>query len=275
MKKEIFLFDDYCILNGSNYIFQITGSRKLTSIYHCHNFFEIIMILEGNCLHLINDKEYQMSKGEFVILCPKDYHCFIRQSSNVNVMSLSIKYEEFLRFAEAFGPDFKKLLFSQSEIQVLSGNQENFDIIYACTSVRTEAYLIYQYKYLLCSFIKRFSEQFYERSLPLPQDLANALKLMYEPENIKKGLSALLSLSNYSHSHLSRLMKTYFHMTLHEYILNLRLEKAYHDIVFTQNTLEDISESVGYSSFSHFNRIFKQKYDITPSVLRKTYNKII
>jgi transcriptional regulator GlxA family with amidase domain len=62
-------------------------------------------------------------------------------------------------------------------------------------------------------------------------------------------------------------------MGLHDYILKLRLETAYNDVILTSRALEEISESVGYSSFSHFNKICKKKYGVTPAVLRKEHGK--
>ena len=39
----------------------------------------------------------------------------------------------------------------------------------------------------------------------------------------------------------------------------------------TENGAEEISEEIGFKSFSHFNKIFKEKYGITPSLLRKSH----
>ncbi len=274
MQKQTYLFDDFCVLEDNNYIFQIVAERKLTSIYHCHNFYEIVMVLDGSILHQVNDARYQMKRGNFMILCPKDYHRFISQSSNAKIMSLSIEYNEFSLFATAFNNHFLKEL-SAADQAIMTCGQEVFDIIHACTSTKTESYYTYEYKYLLCTFIKYISEISLQKPNPCPQDLANALAQMAEPDNIRIGLPALLSLSGYSHSHLARLMKKYFHTTLHSYILNLKMEKAYNDIIFSQDSLEDISYNVGFASFSHFNKVFKEKYHITPSALRKTYRKIV
>ena len=66
-------------------------------------------------------------------------------------------------------------------------------------------------------------------------------------------------------------MKKYYNMNSNEFIKNLRLEYAYNEIIMSKNHLMDISENAGYQSFSHFNQIFKKKYGISPSALRKKY----
>ena len=57
--------------------------------------------------------------------------------------------------------------------------------------------------------------------------------------------------------------------TFSKYLTNLRLEKAYHMICTTGNTLSEIAESVGYRDYFYFIKQFKKKYGITPGQLRK------
>jgi AraC-like DNA-binding protein len=84
-------------------------------------------------------------------------------------------------------------------------------------------------------------------------------------------IPALIKLSHFSQSHLSRLIKKQFNMTLKEYINELRLQHAYNEIIITPKPFESIAYDIGFSSFSHFNKIFKARFSITPSRLRKIY----
>lgn len=59
--------------------------------------------------------------------------------------------------------------------------------------------------------------------------------------------------------------------SIHEYILNIRLEYVYNELILSNTDAETLSESVGYASFSHFNRVFKNKYGITPAEVRRKY----
>ena len=99
--------------------------------------------------------------------------------------------------------------------------------------------------------------------------LASALEEMKKTDNLREGLSALLRLSHYSQSHLSRLFDEHLGMSPKRYINQLRLGRAYNDIILTTRSLEDISESLGFASFSHFNRIFKEHFGLTPAALRR------
>ena len=80
---------------------------------------------------------------------------------------------------------------------------------------------------------------------------------MKKSENLKKGISAFVDLTNYSQSHLARLIKKHFGMGLKQYINELRLRQAYDDFVWTNESAEVIAENLGFCSYSHFYRIFK------------------
>ena len=88
-------------------------------------------------------------------------------------------------------------------------------------------------------------------------------------ENLHNGIEAMVRLSNYSQTHLARMMKKYYNTTPKHYINELRLQKAYDCIILTQKSIEIIAEELGFNSYSHFNKIFKTRFYITPGALRK------
>jgi len=81
-------------------------------------------------------------------------------------------------------------------------------------------------------------------------------------------LKTLSQESGYSKSHLIRL----FHgigRTPHQYILDLRLEKARVLMLKRSLSLMDIAYECGFSSHAHFTRVFQQRFRMTPHVFRR------
>ena len=103
----------------------------------------------------------------------------------------------------------------------------------------------------------------------IPQMIVSAIEEMKKSDNLKRGIDAFTELSHYSHSHLARLIKTHFGVSLKQYINEMRLQNAYNDIILTNKSTEEISENLGFASISHFNKIFKDRFLITPAELRK------
>ena len=94
------------LFNGRNYIFQITAGRKLSDIRHSHNFYEIMLLLSGECTHVIEDKKYKMKRGSFVFMLPGENHFFENQAQDTNLLGLSVTVNEFEKFVIAYGKEF-------------------------------------------------------------------------------------------------------------------------------------------------------------------------
>ena len=72
-----------------------------------------------------------------------------------------------------------------------------------------------------------------------------------------------------SYGQLNRRMKKYIGCSLSNYIIKVRLRKAYKQVVSTNHSFSEIAYSCGFTDSSYFARLFKQEYDITPSQCRK------
>lgn len=261
MQVTRYIFDSINRANNSNYIFQHIEKRKLSDIYHSHDFYECIIILNGSCIQQINDTEVLAEPGTCILLSPSDLHCFIQQSPDIRLLCLSVRADEFQRVENIFESHFSK-----SGIFCIPLHSSDFRYFLGSATSNTEN----DYKILLAHFIKVLSDK-PPKTSTIPNALQFAIKEMHLTHNLCCGLNKFSELSGYSKSQLNRLMKKYYHTTSHEYLLNMRLDTAYKELIYTAKSMEEIAEELGYSSFSHFNKIFKDKYNITPATLRKTH----
>lgn len=254
--------NDFCKL-------QITAGRRLSDVYHSHDFYELILVIQGSFLHIINGKEYTHNEGDLVILRPGDAHGIKGQEKDTSVVCLSVKRTEFEKMASAYGAQLLCDFSPDTEPPLLNVSTD-LGLCRACAlSVREKSAdkcgkQLFGIIFPVC--LERDSEAHMSVS-----HLKNALEKMKSEENLREGLPAFLRVSGYSHTHLARLVKNELGCTLHQYVFRLRLEDAYRRVVFTSDSFESISASVGYESFSHFCKIFKKHFGVTPSVLRKKH----
>ncbi len=93
----------------------------------------------------------------------------------------------------------------------------------------------------------------------------------YVEENFTEDLS-LASLAkhfNFSVSYIKKAFKKYLGKPVHSYMLELRIDKAKHLLLYTHYSLEKIAEQCGFPSSNYLSLIFKKKVGISPRAYKK------
>lgn len=257
MNYSHYEFDKKLTHKESKYIFQYVSNRKLTNIYHSHNFFEIVIVLNGTITEYFCGEKRVLQEGTITIIKPDEPHCFLDQSEKVKIVCLSIEKAEALRILEAFD-----VILPQKDIIFQIDNT-----IPVVTDIINSSGVEQHYKLFFCKIISLFLDH---QNKSVPYFLQYAVQQMHKYENLQIGIPKLVELSKYSRSHLTRLVQQYYNYSLQELITKLRLDAAYKEVLLSRESLEDIAYKVGYSSFSHFQKIFKATFGITAASLRKT-----
>ncbi len=86
-----------------------------------------------------------------------------------------------------------------------------------------------------------------------------------EPVNLKK-LSQISCLSPY---HFLRLFKAAFRQTPHQYLIDVRLQRALILIKEDNFSITDICFNVGFENLSSFTRLFKNRFSLSPTEFRR------
>ena len=87
-------------------------------------------------------------------------------------------------------------------------------------------------------------------------------------ENFRVGFPQMLELSRCSEEHLCREFKRHYRGTLVKWINNLRLGYSAYLLANTQMEIIEIGEHSGFNSLSHFYRLFRQRFGVSPTKLR-------
>ena len=256
------------VTSYDKYIVQHVKERKLTEIYHTHDFYEIIEIMDGSAEMILNDVRYTLNQNATVFMRPGDKHKFINQSTNLNLFSFSICASEFEFFLNAFDNTLLKYV-SSLEIPIINNLRYNYFTWDFLLDIKNTEYE-YKLRMLLSGFIKMIADQKYFANSQVLSSIHYAMTEMKKIENLREGIGKFVNLSGYSRAQLSRIIKKETGLTLQKYIAQLRLSAAYNMLILTQEPTENIANKVGYESISHFSKIFTQKYHMTPSVVRKT-----
>lgn len=100
------------------------------------------------------------------------------------------------------------------------------------------------------------------------QRLQMLLDYIHESLGQEIGLTDLAKLVDMSKYHLCRVFKHQMGMSLHQYVIQQRVERAKQLLKHRGMTIADIAQDCGFSSHSHLTRHFKRLVGVTPQVAR-------
>lgn len=73
--------------------------------------------------------------------------------------------------------------------------------------------------------------------------------------------------------YLGQLFKKETELSFNQYLNLVRIKKAQHLLLHTQQTINEISEVIGYNNTNYFSKMFKKLNGITPKEFRDTYRE--
>lgn len=235
---------------------------------HCHDFYEIEIITDGDGVQLLNGNTYHLKKGDAYIIKPTDFHSILPEHP---LKLYNIKFDEALLSDTVF---IKNIDLTSDYFAHI--DDENFDMILSV--IKSLEYEISHQKEYSTAMKHNLLEHLAisimrscKRENTVSQDLKLKEILHYINQNYKSRLS-LEDVSKhvgYSPSYFSNWFHNTIGKTYTEYINNLRLSEAKRLLLSTSKSATEIGFAVGFSSFSGFLKEFKKKYSITPSNLRK------
>lgn len=261
--------------NSDGYYFQLTLGRTLLKNPHSHDFYEMICVLSGSCVHQVNDADIRCTEGDILLLRPTDVHSFLSQSEATNIAALSVRSSEADLFLRAYGladtPDWQPAAISAPPCTVirLLDRAKLSDLcsrIFALSgSERTPLCRV-----LLGEFFGALIQDGTRERSGFPPSFAATLAEMNLLPNAAEGIGAFLRISNFSHAQLCRLTKKYLAQTPGEYVNTVRMRYAWELVLAGELDFETICETVGFASYSYFCRLFTRTYGATPAKVRNS-----
>lgn len=285
--RPIFEYDD--VLNRPVEAFYFdTRKYPLPVESHFHYFIEVLYMTEGEIEVTCNEKTYFLKPGDFIFMPPLAMHSIYRKSKEdcrYAVLKFSADrirlHGDYLPrigtiyqnpalsrhlpicFSKDSIPGFDPDLFTKKCIEEVAERKYGYDsILYAEISE------------FLVELLRYWHENGYDSELK-PFDNTGEYSvhsiILYISEHIGENLSVneLAQMCHMSYSYFAKTFHKLYGQSCKEYMEYLRLTKAEKLLLFTDYDLNYISEETGFADCSHFIRVFKKKYEMTPKQFRK------
>jgi len=103
--------------------------------------------------------------------------------------------------------------------------------------------------------------------------IANQLKQYIETNAVEPlTLSTICASAGLSVSRASEVFKKAFDQSIINYLIDVRLSMAKERIFARGFTLEEVAYNCGFKTYGHFNRMFRSRFECSPSDYRKRLN---
>ncbi len=267
-------------------------SRFQTFPAHCHSSIEINYMYSGQCVQIINGKEYTLKEGQTLFLNYDTVHQIQPLGENDILLVLNIK-KDYLN------SNFFNRFSSESIVMNFFLNCLNDQVLH-------NNFLIFnsQFSERLRIFISEFMCEWYSPSL-VSADITNSLltlilseiinvykkdvsyydtspqnstviKILHYIENnyINCTLKDTAAFFNLNANYLSNLLKKHTGYTYKELIIHQKINAAKHLIKNSSLSISEISNQVGYQNLSFFYQKFEAQVGCLPGDYRKQHMTI-
>ncbi|WP_226670679.1 AraC family transcriptional regulator [Metabacillus litoralis] len=268
--------------------FVIKRKQKYIPILeHKHEYIEIVYVLQGSFIQEIKGRQIQMNEGDLCILDRNVVHSSLPLGESDVVINIILTPEFFDGIFMYLLSDDNNIsnfvinsLYSKSKSQnflkhhvkegtMIQKTLENLLLEYYSTELRSSTaingYFLILFTELSRETTDRTKEHINDEQHKVKEKILKFIRDRYKDINLNE-------MADYFHFHpsyLSSLIKKEFGKNLKDLLLEVRMTEASKLLKNTDMTIENIVHEVGYTNYSHFYKVFKKTYGVTPNQYKK------
>ncbi|GIO86952.1 hypothetical protein J25TS5_38840 [Paenibacillus faecis] len=267
------------------FFIQYGGHEEDTSLHKHIDFSELVIVMNGNATHIVNNEASFIKKGNVFVINGSTSHAY-KDPCDLKICNI-MYHPEMLHAA---GPDLRTSTGFQALFILepfyrqihdykskLNLSMVGLDVVSSLISGMIEEYhnkhqgyqtmLTSRFMELAVYLSRQYDSQ--EKSIdPSLMHLANAVSYIEDHYLEPVTLEEIAAKSEISVRHLNRIFKAYYQTTPIAYLQRLRLERACTLLRQTNLSITDISYECGFNDSNYLARQFKKKYGMTPKSFR-------
>lgn len=241
----------------------VEWARNRIPGYHCHDYVEVFWMTNGRCKHLINNELEILEKGSLILIRAEDAHSLrpVNKGESFEFTNIAISPVVFTRLKKAYPKEYSALYRHRHPFKLqLSQNMMN---------LASEPHTIFSLETAILQLWKLCLPVTNTQPRPLGEDwLRKALIKLEEPEILAKGVAGLVEVTGRSHAHVSRCCQKSTGKTPTQLVNEARMKQAAHWLRTSSLSVLEIAMECGFENPSHFHRLFKGKYGVSPRRFR-------
>ena len=264
-------------------IFEANYPYKYNFAGESHNFWECVYVVKGSMCVSADCRVYNLNEGEIIFHKPLEMHKFFidcKEGTKVYIFSftasgeLTQKITNLVCLANDYQKQILKLLYlylnSENKIYTQNHGEDTniYSKIFRTLKNPVTAQTISTYISQLILSVSQNNIQ----SSPINNHesviFKKAVEIMNDNINSQISVSQLSYSLNTSESTLKRIFKKYTDVSIHKYLLTLKIQKATQLLENGVSVLE-VSDRLGFSSQAYFSVCYKREVGKNPSEVHK------
>jgi xylan 1,4-beta-xylosidase len=250
--------------------------------FHWHKEIELIFVVQGSIELIVESQRYVLNERDFIVINSMNVHKIDKTDSENVLLTLQID----LDLTNHFIPDLEKVIFhcnSQDTEQ-----QEAYDVIrrYLAQMAwelnkRVKGYRsdLVGILYLLIGHLFRsFPHEMKDAEMIMSNNhdmerLSRIIQYIDENYMRKLSLNEMAEREHLNFYYFSHFFKDKIGLSFKKYLTLIRLDKAASQLIETDKSILDISFDCGFANNKAFNKSFKDKFGMTPTVYRQQHTE--
>ncbi|MBR3684093.1 MAG: AraC family transcriptional regulator [Lachnospiraceae bacterium] len=264
------------------FLFTWRGIRKENEkYYHNHDFIEIAIILSGQGQYRIDDKIYDVKEGDLLILNPgmkheslvsnpeNPTHEFFIGCTDINFAGMEPNHLDLEQGGPIIhtSPDLRLKL-----SKICSAMQAEKDVLRPGRYFMLRTYL----QQMLLMLIREYAEPIERQegysfeSVNKKYVVERIIHYFEEHYHEKISLDQIAENMYLSPFYISKIFKSETGDTPIRYLIDIRLDRAKELLETTDfDNVKQIAAKVGYDDAYHFSKLFKKRFGISPSQVKR------
>jgi len=227
------------------------------------------IIMEGKGTYQVKNQQYHLKKGDLFLIRPGDSTFYLADGEEPWMYC-------WLSFGGAAADEIiRRSHFKDDQYTMVSSDiQKYIDTILACLPFTEETFvnelhLNEQMYHFLAALLEDGGKVYLgEQKIysPLTVDTVEYIEAHYAEHLTVEGIAQQLAVNR---SHLSRVFRNHMDISIRDYLLGVRINRAAFLLSMTDESVETIAEQVGFNSLVVFSRMFKKLTGETATAYRK------
>lgn len=257
-----------------------------------YQFFEIVQIIEGEGTRIINENKFPYTKGSIFLFTPLDCRGF---ESSTNTRYCSIRFSEVFLEQYKTQQEKEKVIQWLKQLEMIFTNHNQFEqvlikenrdcemITAFIENMLTEydnkmSYYNENLQHLVILVLNIISRNVNPQQITSPatmdEPLINKI-LVYLHQHIscpkRLRIKHLAEQFNLSENYIGEYFKKLTGNSLHCYLTQYKMNIIEQRLIYSEHSVGQIADDLGFSDESHLSRQFKKHKGITAAAFRKQF----